>query len=145
MFNRSKNFVRNSVTLIYSGWFIYIGIMHFIDPSWLEPIVPEILGYPEFWIFLSGFFEILLGLILIPRYTRTVASILFICFLILVYWANLNMWINDIAIDGKQLSNIEHIIRGLIQILLILIVMWIGKLNRQILLSGFKWVSRRND
>jgi len=87
----------------------------------------------------------LLGLILIPRYTRTVASILFICFLILVYWANLNMWINDIAIDGKQLSNIEHIIRGLIQILLILIVMWIGKLNRQILLSGFKWVSRRND
>ena len=144
MLNSLINFVRNCVTLIYSGWFIYIGIMHFVDPSWFEPIVPQILGYPKFWVFLSGSIEIMLALILIPTYTRTVASLLFFSFLIVIYWANLNMWINDIAIGGKYLSNTEHLIRALIQISLIIIVMWIGKLNRQIFLSGFKWISKRN-
>ena len=144
MFNSLINFVRNCVVLIYSGWFIYIGIMHFVDPSWFEPIVPQILGYPKFWVFLSGSIEIMLALILIPTYTRTVASLLFFSFLIVIYWANLNMWINDIAIGGKYLSNTEHLIRALIQISLIIIVMWIGKLNRQIFLSGFKWISKRN-
>jgi len=130
--NDLKFFFRNCVALIYSGWFIYIGIMHFTDPSWFEPIVPKILGNPKFWVYLSGFFEIFLGLILIPRYSRTVASILFICFLVLVYWANLYMWIYDIPIGGKLLSNTEHIFRGFAQILLILISIWIGDLYRKI-------------
>ena len=138
IFSDPKNFIRNCVTLIYSGWFIYIGIMHFTDPSWFEPIVPKILGNPKFWVFLSGFFEILLGLILIPRYTRTVASIFFIFFLVLVYWANVYMWIYDIPIGGELLSNTEHVFRGLIQILLILIVIWIGQPYRKIFSSGLK-------
>ena len=54
------------------------------------------------------------------------------CFLVLVYWANLYMWIYDIPIGGKLLSNTEHIFRGFAQILLILIAIWIGDLYRKI-------------
>ena len=105
--------------------------MHFADPGYFEPIVPQILGNPKFWVFISGFFEILLGLILIPIYSRRVASIFFVFFLILVYWANIYMWINDIPIGGKLLSDTEHVFRGLIQVLLILIVIWIGQPYRK--------------
>ena len=49
--------------------------------------------------------------------------------LILIYWANINMWINDIAINGNKLSDEAHIIRGIIQALLILLVLWIGKIK----------------
>ena len=37
---------RNVVTFIYGAWFIYIGIQHFIDPDWFEPIVPGFLLFP---------------------------------------------------------------------------------------------------
>jgi uncharacterized membrane protein len=48
--------------------------------------------------------------------------------LVVLYWANLNMWINDIPIGGVKLNFSEHIIRGIIQILLILLSLYIGRL-----------------
>ena len=72
---------RNVVTFIYGGWFIYIGIQHFIDPDWFRPIVPQIIGYPVFWVYISGIFEIILGILIIIPSTRKVSSIGFIVFL----------------------------------------------------------------
>ena len=34
--------------------FIYVGILHFRSPELFEPIVPEMLGNPTFWVYLSG-------------------------------------------------------------------------------------------
>jgi len=47
--------------------------------------------------------------------------------LIVLYWANLNMWINDIPIGGVKLNFFEHFMRGIIQILLILLALYIGR------------------
>ena len=39
------------------------------------------------------------------------------------------MWVNDIPIDGKKLSSTGHITRAIIQGLIILLVLWIGKIK----------------
>ncbi len=136
-----QNNIRNIVAIIYGIPFIWIGIQHFTDPLWFEPIVPKILGNARFWVLISGVFEILIGLaIMIPKF-RKEAAIAMSAMLLVLYWANLNMWINDIPIgsgneeifvalqiDGK-LTFAGHIFRGSIQVLLITIALWLGKLN----------------
>ena len=106
--------------------FIWIGIQHFRDPEWFEPIVPSVLGNPIFWVYLSGAFEIVLGLgVALPWY-RNEAALGISAMLVVLYWANLNMWINDISIGDATLSNRGHMIRGMIQVLLIAAALWIG-------------------
>ena len=121
--------LRLFLAIIYGSWFIYIGIQHFLDPDWFEPIVPKIIGYPLFWVYISGVFEIMLGILIIIPSSRRIASVGFIIFLVVVYWANINMWINDIEIGENKLSPQQHVIRAIIQIILITIVAWIGKLK----------------
>jgi uncharacterized membrane protein len=121
--------LRLFLAIIYGSWFIYIGIQHFLDPDWFEPIVPKIIGYPLFWVYISGVFEIMLGILVIIPSSRRIASVGFIIFLVVVYWANINMWINDIEIGENKLSHQQHVIRAIIQIILITIVAWIGKLK----------------
>ena len=121
--------LRLFLAIIYGSWFIYIGIQHFLDPDWFEPIVPKIIGYPLFWVYISGVFDIMLGILVIIPSSRRIASVGFIIFLVVVYWANINMWINDIEIGENKLSHQQHVIRAIIQIILITIVAWIGKLK----------------
>ena len=54
--------IRVATGVILGGWFIYIGIQHFVNPIWFEPIVPEILGWPRFWVLASGIAEIIVGI-----------------------------------------------------------------------------------
>ena len=125
----NADLLRLFLAIIYGSWFIYIGIQHFLDPDWFEPIVPKIIGYPLFWVYISGVFEIMLGILVIIPSSRRIASVGFIIFLVVVYWANINMWINDIEIGENKLSHQQHVIRAIIQIILITIVAWIGKLK----------------
>ena len=127
--NINADLIRLILAITYGSWFIYIGIQHFLDPDWFEPIVPKIIGYPLFWVYISGLFEIMLGILIIIPSSRRIASLGFIFFLVIVYWANINMWINDIEIGENRLSQQGHVIRAIIQIILITIVAWIGKLK----------------
>ena len=118
---------RNIISIIYGIPFVWIGIAHFTDPTWFEPIVPEILGNAYFWVILSGIFEILIGItIMIPRF-RKVSAFAMVLMLITLYWANLNMWINNIPLSGETYADKWHVLRGVIQIALILTALWIGR------------------
>jgi uncharacterized membrane protein len=124
----SSTRLRHLLATLYGIPFVIIGINHFRNPEWFEPIVPEAIGSPRFWVLVSGVFEILLGLmVMIPR-TRKYASIGFVAMLISIYWANLNMWINDIEIGNTRLSQFGHVVRAAIQFLLIIVALWLGKL-----------------
>ena len=70
-------------------FYIIVGIKHFQDPGWFVQIIPPILPYKYELVYLSGFFEILLGILLmIPRFQSTAAKGLIIL-LICVYPANI--------------------------------------------------------
>ena len=113
-------------SVFIGGFFVSVGMNHLTDPVWFEPIVPRILGKPRLWVYVSGVLEVLLGLaILIPR-CRTWAGLSMAILLTILYWANLNMWINDIPLNGRTYANTWHILCGLAQIVLIGIVLWLG-------------------
>ena len=115
------------VTIIFGLFLVNIGIQHFRDPEWFEPIVPSVLGNPKFWVYLSGLFEIIFGIMILIEPLRKYGSLGISLMLIVLYWANLNMWINDIPIGGVKLNFFEHFMRGIIQILLILLALYIGR------------------
>ena len=70
-------------------FYIMVGIKHFQDPSWFVQIVPPILPYKYELVYISGFFEVLLGILLmIPRFQSFAAKGL-MALLICVYPANI--------------------------------------------------------
>ena len=62
-------------------------------------------------------------------HSRRLAAIFLVVFLVLVYLANLNMWLNDIPFNGTALSQNSHIIRLLVQVVLICTCLWLAELT----------------
>lgn len=115
-----------TLSTVLGLFFVNVGIAHFTDTKWFEPIVPEVLGDPTFWVLITGVMEIGLGLGLVIPMTRRYSAMLMAMFLVAVYWANLNMWINDIPIDDNTFEPIWHILRLIGQLLMITVALWVG-------------------
>ena len=126
--------LQHASSFILGIFFINVGIGHFLDPEWFEPIVPTILGDATFWVLVTGVMEVVLGFgLIIPR-TRKYAGLFMAIFLIGVYWANLNMWINNVPLEGKTLENKWHVLRLMAQLLMISVALWVGN-----------WFNRKNN
>ena len=119
------------------SFFFYVGVLHFTDTSWFEPIVPPILGSARLWVLISGVAEIIFGLALIisaleifftsRNYFSRKAGLASALLLVMLYPANLYMWIYDIELgDGASLSPTGHIVRFMLQIGGIIISLWIA-------------------
>lgn len=122
--------LRRILATVFGIFFLYTGALHFTDTDWFEPIVPSILGSPKFWILASGVAEILLGIGLILPQTKEISGYAAAAFLVLIYPANLYMWIYDIELgDGASLSPTGHIVRLFVQIAMIGLGLWIGGWN----------------
>ena len=105
-----------------------IGSDHLIRPEIFDSIVPDYLGFPRFWTIASGVLEIILGIGMILPVYRQLAARYFTVFLVFVYLANLNMWLNDVPFNGTLLSFNGHIISLVVQLFLICIGLWLAGL-----------------
>jgi len=115
------------LAVLYGAPFVWIGVQHFVRPEVFLPIMPAYFGWPEFWVHITGWTEVGLGLgIMIPRFRR-LASRLMVVQLCLLYLANLNMWLNDIPFDGHHLGTVTHVVRLAIQLLLIGAAIGLGR------------------
>ena len=121
-----KSVFRNLASFSLGIFFIVIGIRHFTDPDWFEPIVPKIIGNPAFWVYVSGIFEVVLGVAILHPKWRSWAGKSLAVLLVILYWANLNMWINNIPLDGKTYANHWHVLRALAQVLMIAMALWLS-------------------
>ena len=120
--------VRTISALIFGIFLINVGILHFTDTSWFEPIVPDFLGFPTFWVIISGIVEIILGIGLIVPKSREISAKCTAIFLVIVYSANLNMWIYNIKLgDGTYLTATGHVLRLFAQIFMIVLNLWISR------------------
>ena len=140
-------FVKGIFAFCGGSFFFYVGVLHFTDTSWFEPIVPPIFGSAEFWVLLSGIAEILVGLGLMissleilfssSHYIRRKAGLSSALLLVMLYPANLYMWIYDIELgDGASLSPTGHIVRLLLQIGGIVISLWIAGFSHNLVKSN---------
>ena len=108
------------LALIYGIPFILIGIEHFKEPQKFVDIVPKYMPFALFLVYLTGVMEILVGLGIIYPDTRELTGRLTVLFLIAIYPANFNMWINDVPFNGTRLTTQGHLFRLSVQILLII-------------------------
>ena len=70
-------------------FYIIVGIKHFQDPGWFVQIIPPILPHKYELVYISGLFEVLLGvLLMIPNFQSSAAKGLIIL-LLCVYPANI--------------------------------------------------------
>jgi uncharacterized membrane protein len=75
-------------------FFVAAGLNHFVNPAFYLKIMPPYLPWHLFLVYLSGLFEVALGvLLLLPALTRAAAWGL-IALLIAVFPANIHMVIN---------------------------------------------------
>ena len=54
------------MALVIGGMYVNVGIQHFSNTAWFEPIVPAVLGDPTIWVLITGVMEIAIGVGLIP-------------------------------------------------------------------------------
>lgn len=74
--------------------YIAAGIFHFVQPRFYLKIMPPWLPWHSELILISGIAEIMLGVLLIPEATRTIAAWGIILLLIAVFPANIQMAVN---------------------------------------------------
>ena len=108
------------LALIYGIPFILVGIEHFREPQKFVDIVPKYMPFALFLVYLTGVLEIVGGLGIIYPETREITGRLMVLFLIAIYPANFNMWINDIPYNGTRLTTQGHVVRLSVQFLLII-------------------------
>ena len=105
---------------VYIIFFISAGINHFLNPQFYDAIVPEFIPYPRLVHQFTGILEIVIPLLLLTKY-RKEAALAMIVLLVLLYGANLYVWINNLPYGRNYWSNQQHFIRFLLQVLYIYI------------------------
>ena len=103
-------------SVVFGAMYVNVGVQHFTNTAWFEPIVPAVLGDPTIWVLITGVMEIAIGAGLIIPLTRRYAALGSMAFLVGIYWANLNMWVNNIPLDGKTYATHWHVLRLVAQL-----------------------------
>ena len=119
---------RDMFAIIGGSFFVYVGILHFTDTEWFEPIVPPFFGSAKFWVILSGIVEIAVGILLIIPSLRKVGGFASAAMLVWLYPANLYMWISSVELgDGESLTELGNLVRLTLQLAGIRVSLWIAE------------------
>jgi uncharacterized membrane protein len=113
--------------VIMSVFYVSVGVSHFTNPFWYLQIIPLVLPYKLALVYISGFFEILFGTMLIYKKTRFLAGWGLIMLLVAVYPANIYL----AQTNGAAMETTAFIAwsRLPIQFIFIGIAYWHTKLN----------------
>ena len=117
--------LRKVLKWLFGIAFVLAGANHFISVNFYLRMMPPILPLPLLLIYLSGFFEIVLGILLItPKYSRRAAWGL-VALLIAVFPANIYMALNTELFP--EFSPAAQHLRLPLQFLLIALAYWFTK------------------
>ena len=124
---------------LFAAIFIFAGINHFRDPEFYLRIMPPYLPWPSALHLTAGFFEAVLGvMLLIPRVQKLAAWGL-IALLLAVYPANIHMAVHH---ELYQLPMIFHWIRLPLQFVLIAWAWWFTKADGE---TELKYEPQKNS
>tara|TARA_Y100000992_G_C21260245_1_gene490871 strand:+ start:512 stop:883 length:372 start_codon:yes stop_codon:yes gene_type:complete len=114
---------------VYIVFFISAGINHFLNPQFYDALVPDFILFPRLVHQITGVIEIILPLFLLTRF-RKEAALLMIIFLVILYGANLYVWVNNLPYGRTYFTNQQHFFRFLLQVLYIYITYVIYKYDK---------------
>lgn len=127
-----------SVTIYaFSLFYLIIGIKHFTNVNFFVSIMPPYVPFHEFFIYLSGFFEILFGFLLLFKKTRKFAGIGLIYLLVFVFPANVHLYLSEVAQKALSITQNDALIRLPFQLPLMIIAFWHAEENSTKLFNVF--------
>ena len=132
MNNTSYSIIKyGKLTTIYilSLFYIVVGIKHFTDTDFFIMLIPDFFPLHYEIVLISGFFEIILGLLILINKTRRIASWGLIILLICVFPSNIYLYLSDHVREILEISKKQALLRMPFQIPLIIIAYWHSKEN----------------
>ena len=116
------------LTAYILGFFYFnVGITHFTNPDFFLIIMPTYIPWQEFFVYLSGVFEILFGLMLFFKKTRTYGGLGIFILLIFVYPANIYLYESYEAQELMKITKEGSLVRLFFQIPLLVLAFWHSK------------------
>ena len=109
--------------------YTYVGVRHFIDPDFFLAIMPNYLSFHLEFVYITGIAEIVFGILLFFKKTRTFASYGLIVLLISVFPANIHLVESELSQSILNATKNQTIIRLAFQGLFILLAYWHSKNN----------------
>jgi uncharacterized membrane protein len=111
---------------------VVMGVLHFVIDDIFAQIVPPWLPSPYALVWISGVFEIALGLGLTMQRTRRLAGFGLVALFVAVFPANIYMAVSDLHLHGlpagySQPSALALWLRLPLQIVLIAWALWVSK------------------
>ena len=120
----STTHIKNISIYIMSLLYILVGIKHFSDPNFFLKIMPKYLNYHLELVYISGFFEILFGILLIFKKTRFFGAWGVFILLICVFPANIYLYNSETAQIALDISKSQALMRLPFQIPLLILAYW---------------------
>ena len=109
---------------ILSVMYIIIGIKHFTSLEYFINIMPPFIPFKEFAVYFTGLIEIFGGLMLLSKSTRKIGAFLIIILLLIVFPANIYLYISEDPRHLIGISQNQALLRIPFQIPLIMIAIW---------------------
>lgn len=91
MFTLPSSRPRQLALLLLAAFYVAAGVNHFVNPEYYVAIMPPYLPWHHELVWLSGVFEVLGGLGVLPVATRSAAGFGLVALLVAVYPANVHM------------------------------------------------------
>ena len=138
MLSLENSLIKNykSITiLVMSLMYVFIGAKHFTDPQYFINITPPQIEYKSFAVYFTGVLEVLGGLLILNKKTRKAGAYILIFLLIIVFPANIYLYLSEIPQQLLGISKTQALIRMPFQAPLIVIAYWHSKENHP------KWVA----
>lgn len=119
--------MRSALRFILGAIYLIAGLAHLWTPRGFIQITPQWVPAPHVIVMLTGLFEIVAGILLafVPKLRRP-AGIALAAYAILVFPANINHALNDIAIGDVDLDWWYHGPRLLFQPIAVWWALWVG-------------------
>ena len=110
-----------------SVFYINVGITHFISPDFFKVILPPYIPFSMFFVYISGFFEILFGLMIIFKKSRYYGATGLCLLLIFVFPANVYLYNSYEAQEILNITKEGSFLRLFFQIPLFVLAYWHSK------------------
>ena len=107
--------------------YVIVGVKHFTNTDFFVAIIPPIINWKEEVVRVSGFIEVILGVLLLFNQTRKLAAWGIILLLIAVFPANIYLYFSEFARETLNISKHQALCRMPFQIPLIIISYWHSK------------------
>ena len=114
--------------------YVLIGIKHFTDPQYFIGITPPQIPFKKFAVYFTGILEIIGGAMILNHKTRKIGAYTLIFLLIIVFPANIYLYLSETAQQLLGINKTDALIRIPFQIPLLLLAYWHSKENHP------KWV-----